>query len=121
MTYANPEALVSTDWLTEHLDDPAVRVIEVDEDISLFGEGHIPGATAWSWTDDLHHSVRRDYIDKEGVSSLLEAAGVREGSTVVLYGGNDNWFAAYAAVDRAATCEPVHRAQGSNSGLRVRR
>ena len=96
MTYANPEALVSTDWLTEHLDDPAVRVIEVDEDISLFGEGHIPGATAWSWTDDLHHSVRRDYIDKEGVSSLLEAAGVPEGSTVVLYGGNDNWFAAYA-------------------------
>lgn len=94
--YANPDALVSTDWLAERLDDPAVRVVDVDEDTDAYRRGHIPGAVGWDWNADLHHPVRRDYLGAEGLTDLLEAAGVNDGTTVVLYGGNDNWFAAYA-------------------------
>ncbi len=94
--YANPDALVSTDWLAQHLDDAAVRIIEVDEDTTSYEKDHIPGALAWNWATDLHHPVRRDYIDEEGFSRLLSQAGVDDGITVVLYGGNNNWFAAYA-------------------------
>lgn len=94
--YANPNALVSADWLAEHLDDPAVRIIEVDEDTTAYEKDHIPGALAWNWSTDLHHPVQRDYIDAEGFSRLLAEAGVDDGTTVVLYGGNNNWFAAYA-------------------------
>jgi thiosulfate/3-mercaptopyruvate sulfurtransferase len=94
--YANPDALVETEWLEHHLDDPQVRVIEVDEDTTAYEKGHIPGAVAWNWTTDLHTPVGRDYIDRAGFSRLLSRAGVREGTTVVLYGGNNNWFAAYA-------------------------
>ena len=96
MTYFNPDALVSTTWLNDHLDDPAIRIIEVDEDTTLYEKDHIPGAIAWSWSDDLHHPVRRDYLDQDGFSALLGAAGVGPDTTVVLYGGNNNWFAAYA-------------------------
>jgi thiosulfate/3-mercaptopyruvate sulfurtransferase len=96
MAYANPEALVTTKWLEQNLSDPSLRVIEVDEDTSLYEKDHIPGAIAWSWSDDLHHPVRRDYLDRDGFSSLLAAAGVRPDTTVILYGGNNNWFAAYA-------------------------
>ncbi len=96
MTYANPDALVSTDWLAAHLDDPAVRIVEVDEDVTAYDTGHIPGAVAWNWSTDLHHPVRRDYIDQAGFTDLLRAAGVGPDTTVVLYGGNNNWFAAYA-------------------------
>lgn len=95
-SYANPEALVETEWLEQRLRDPQVRVIEVDEDTTAYEKGHIPGAVAWNWTTDLHAPVGRDYIDRAGLSRLLSAAGVREGTTVVLYGGNNNWFAAYA-------------------------
>jgi thiosulfate/3-mercaptopyruvate sulfurtransferase len=94
--YANPDALVETEWLEQHLDDPQVRVIEVDEDTTAYDKGHIPGAVAWNWTTDLHTPVGRDYLDRAGFSRLLSRAGVREGTTVVLYGGNNNWFAAYA-------------------------
>jgi thiosulfate/3-mercaptopyruvate sulfurtransferase len=94
--YANPDALVSSEWLAGHLDDPAVRIIEVDEDTTAYEGGHLPGALAWNWTQDLHHPVRRDYIDQEGVSRLLSQTGVDDDITVVLYGGNNNWFAAYA-------------------------
>jgi thiosulfate/3-mercaptopyruvate sulfurtransferase len=96
MAYANPDALVTTDWLKENLSDPNVRVIEVDEDATVYDKDHIPGAIAWSWSDDLHHETRRDYLDQEGFSRLLSAAGVGPETTVVLYGGNNNWFAAYA-------------------------
>lgn len=94
--YANPDALVSTDWLAQHLDDAGVRIIEVDEDTTSYEKDHIPGALAWNWATDLHHPVRRDYIDQEGFSGLLSQAGVEDDTTVVLYGGNNNWFAAYA-------------------------
>jgi thiosulfate/3-mercaptopyruvate sulfurtransferase len=94
--YANPNALVETEWLERHLQDPDVRVIEVDEDTTAFEKGHIPGAVAWNWAVDLHAPVGRDYLDRAGFSRLLSRAGVGEGTTVVLYGGNNNWFAAYA-------------------------
>jgi thiosulfate/3-mercaptopyruvate sulfurtransferase len=96
MAYANPDALVSTEWLKENLSDPHIRVIEVDEDATVYDKDHIPGAIAWSWSDDLHHPTRRDYLDQEGFSTLLAEAGVGPETTVVLYGGNNNWFAAYA-------------------------
>jgi thiosulfate/3-mercaptopyruvate sulfurtransferase len=96
MSYANPDALVTTDWLEANLSDPNIRVVEVDEDASVYDKDHIPGAIAWSWSDDLHHPLRRDYLDQEGFSSLLSNAGVGPETTVVLYGGNNNWFAAYA-------------------------
>jgi thiosulfate/3-mercaptopyruvate sulfurtransferase len=96
MEYANPDALVSTEWLADRLDDPTVRVVEVDEDTDAYDRGHIPGAVGWDWNEDLHHPVRRDYLDREGITRLLRGAGVDDDTTVVLYGGNDNWFAAYA-------------------------
>ena len=94
--YANPEALVETDWLEGKLDDPAVRVIDVDEDTSAYEKGHIRGSVGWNWSTDLHAPLGRDYVDQEGLSKLLSAAGVGDGTTVILYGGNNNWFAAYA-------------------------
>jgi thiosulfate/3-mercaptopyruvate sulfurtransferase len=94
--YANPAALVETDWLEEHLGDEGLRVIEVDEDTEAYEKGHIRGAVGWDWTNDLHASVGRDYVDQAGLGELLADAGVRPDTTVVLYGGNNNWFAAYA-------------------------
>jgi thiosulfate/3-mercaptopyruvate sulfurtransferase len=93
--YANPDTLVETDWLEESLSDPAIRVIEVDEDTTAYEKGHIPGSTAWNWNTDLHAAVGREFIDQEGLSRLLQRAGVGPQTTVVLYGGNNNWFAAY--------------------------
>ncbi len=94
--YANPDALVSTDWLEQHVDDPTIRIVEVDEDTSAYEKGHIRGASSWNWTTDLHTKVGRDYLDTGGFSKLLSDAGVGPDTTVVLYGGNNNWFAAYA-------------------------
>jgi thiosulfate/3-mercaptopyruvate sulfurtransferase len=94
--YANPKALVETEWLVDHIDDPNVRIIEVDEDTTLYEKGHIPNALAWNWNTDLHHPTNRDYVDQERLSELLREAGVGPDGTVVLYGGNNNWFAAYA-------------------------
>jgi thiosulfate/3-mercaptopyruvate sulfurtransferase len=94
--YAKLDVLVSTDWLEGQLDDPNVRVIEVDEDTSAYEKGHIRGAVGWNWTTDLHTKVGRDYLDQAGFSRLLADAGVGPDTTVVLYGGNNNWFAAYA-------------------------
>ncbi|HEX9236646.1 MAG TPA: sulfurtransferase [Actinomycetota bacterium] len=94
--YAHPEALVETDWLADHVSDPNIRVIEVDEDTTAYEKDHIPGAVGWNWNTDLHAPVGRDYIDQAGLSALLSKAGVGLDTTVVLYGGNNNWFAAYA-------------------------
>jgi len=93
--YANPNALVSTEWLVANLDDPSLRIIEVDEDVEAYARSHIPGAIAWNWTIDLHHPLRRDYLDRDALSRLLAASGIDEDITVILYGGNNNWFAAY--------------------------
>jgi thiosulfate/3-mercaptopyruvate sulfurtransferase len=94
--YANPDVLVSTDWLEEHLGDDDIRVIEVDEDTNAYEKGHIRGAVGWDWNSDLHTAVGRDYKDQDGFAELLANAGVTAETTVVLYGGNNNWFAAYA-------------------------
>jgi thiosulfate/3-mercaptopyruvate sulfurtransferase len=94
--YANPDALVESEWLAERLDDPAVKVIEVDEDVTVYEKGHIPGAIRWLWFSDLHNPVRRDLVDQEGLEQLLSRSGVGADDTVILYGGNNNWFATYA-------------------------
>jgi thiosulfate/3-mercaptopyruvate sulfurtransferase len=94
--YAHPDTLVSTDWLAAHVTDGTVRIIEVDEDTSAYEQGHIPGAVGWNWATDLHAEVVRDYLDRAALGHLLSAAGVDRDTTVVLYGGNNNWFAAYA-------------------------
>jgi thiosulfate/3-mercaptopyruvate sulfurtransferase len=94
--YANPDALIETEWLEGHVDDPNVRIIEVDEDTTAYQKGHIRGAVPWNWFTDLHAEVGRDYVDQEGLSRLLQRAGVGPDTLVVLYGGNNNWFAAYA-------------------------
>jgi thiosulfate/3-mercaptopyruvate sulfurtransferase len=94
--YAKPDALVETDWLEEHVKDPGIRVIEVDEDTEAYEKGHIQGAVGWNWATDLHAEVGRDYVDQAELSELLSAAGVDPDTTVILYGGNNNWFAAYA-------------------------
>jgi thiosulfate/3-mercaptopyruvate sulfurtransferase len=94
--YANPDALVETGWLAEHLDDPKVSVVEVDEDVTAYERGHIPGAIRWLWFSDLHNPVRRDLVDQDGLEQLLSRSGIGAEDTVVLYGGNNNWFATYA-------------------------
>jgi thiosulfate/3-mercaptopyruvate sulfurtransferase len=94
--YAHPQALVETSWLQERLDDPAIRIIDVDEDTTAYGKAHIPGSVGWDWSCDLHADPRRDYVDRAALSTLLSHAGVEAGMTVVLYGGNNNWFASYA-------------------------
>jgi thiosulfate/3-mercaptopyruvate sulfurtransferase len=94
--YAKPDVLVETDWLEEHVGDPSIRIVEVDEDTTAYEKGHIDGAVGWNWSTDLHAKVGRDYLSQSELSDLLSRAGVGEGNTVVLYGGNNNWFAAYA-------------------------
>jgi len=94
--YANPDALVESDWLAERLDDPGIRIIEVDEDLTAYRKGHIPGAVQWNWFGDLHDPLRRDFVDQAGLADLLGRSGIGGDTTVVLYGGNNNWFASYA-------------------------
>jgi thiosulfate/3-mercaptopyruvate sulfurtransferase len=93
--YANP-VLVTTDWLADHLNDGSVVIAEVDEDPSLYDEGHIPGAIKLHWRDDLQDPVERDLVDKPTFERLMGALGISNDSTVVLYGDRNNWFAAYA-------------------------
>ena len=94
--YAHPEMLVTTDWLAEHLDDPDVVVVESDEDVLLYDTGHIPGAVKIDWHTDLNDPVARDYLDGEGFARLLSEKGIGRDTTVVFYGDNFNWWAAYA-------------------------
>jgi thiosulfate/3-mercaptopyruvate sulfurtransferase len=90
------DVLVSTDWVAEHLNDPSVVVVEVDEDTEAYGRGHVPGAIAWNWRSDLQDPVRRDFISREDLAKLLGRDGITNDTQIVLYGGNNNWFAAYA-------------------------
>ena len=94
--YAHPQMLVSTDWLAAHLDDPSVVVVESDEDVLLYETGHIPGAIKVDWHMDLNDSLTRDYVDAEAFAQLMSAKGISRESTVVFYGDNFNWWAAYA-------------------------
>ena len=95
-TYAHPEALVSTDWIAEHATDPEVRVVEVDVDTKAYDEGHIPGAIAWAWNSQLCDTVRRDILSKEQFEELMASSGITPDTTLVIYGDNNNWFAAWA-------------------------
>ena len=94
--YANPAALVSTDWVAEHLSDPKVRLIEVDVDTTAYDQGHIPGAVGVNWSTQLTDQIRRDIPAKEAWERLLSQAGVSPDTKIVFYGDNNNWFAAYA-------------------------
>jgi thiosulfate/3-mercaptopyruvate sulfurtransferase len=94
--YKHPEVLVSTAWAAEHLPDPKVRFVEVDVDTSAYDQGHLPGAVGWNWQSQLQDNIRRDLIDKGALDELLGKSGISNDTTVVLYGDNNNWFAAYA-------------------------
>ena len=94
--YANPDVLVSTDWVAQHLKDPKVRIVETDEDVLLYDIGHVPGAVKIDWHTDLNDPIVRDYLDAEHVSALLQAKGIAEDTTVVFYGDKNNWWACYA-------------------------
>lgn len=94
--YANATALVSADWAQKHLDDPDVRFVEVDVDTESYEQGHLPGAVAWNWTSQLSDGVRRDIVTHEALSELLSQSGIGPETHVVLYGDNNNWFAAWA-------------------------
>jgi thiosulfate/3-mercaptopyruvate sulfurtransferase len=94
--YAHPEVLVSTDWVEQHLNDPAVRLIESNEDTLLYSSGHIPGAVHVDWTSDLNDQLRRDYITRDGFEKLMSRIGATPETTVVFYGDKNNWWACYA-------------------------
>ena len=89
-------ALVDADWVQAHLDDPSVVLVEVDEDTAAYDKNHIRNAVKIDWRDDLQDPVRRDFVNREQFEELLSARGIANDQTVVLYGGNNNWFAAYA-------------------------
>ena len=94
--YAHPESIVTTDWVSEHGSDANVRLVEVDVDTAAYDAGHIAGAVGWNWKSELQQTLSRDLVSKEGMEQLLGSAGIDNGTTVVLYGDNNNWFAAWA-------------------------
>jgi thiosulfate/3-mercaptopyruvate sulfurtransferase len=94
--YAHPEALVTTEWVAQHAKDPNVRVVEVDVDTKAYDEGHVPGAIAWAWNTQLCDTVRRDILPKQQFEELMSSSGVAPETTLVIYGDNNNWFAAWA-------------------------
>jgi thiosulfate/3-mercaptopyruvate sulfurtransferase len=94
--YAHPEALASTDWVQEHHTEPSVRIVEVDVDTKAYNEGHVPDAIAWAWNSQLCDTVQRDILSKEQFESLMSNSGISPETTVVIYGDNNNWFAAWA-------------------------
>jgi thiosulfate/3-mercaptopyruvate sulfurtransferase len=95
-SYKHPEVLVSTDWVAQHLNQPNVRLVEVDVDTTAYEKGHIPGAVGWNWQTQLQDNVRRDLIEKAALETLLGKSGISNDTTILLYGDNNNWFAAYA-------------------------
>jgi thiosulfate/3-mercaptopyruvate sulfurtransferase len=94
--YTHPEALVDAEWVQAHLTDPTVRLIEVDVDTTAYEQGHIPGAVGFNWQKELQDQLMRAPVSKEQLEALLSRAGVSNDTTIVLYGDNNNWFAAWA-------------------------
>ena len=93
--YAHPEVLVTTDWVASHLNEPNLRLIEVDVDTSAYDQGHVPGAIGWNWQTQLQDTLRRDLADSRNFGQLCGSAGLTPETTVILYGDNNNWFAAW--------------------------
>src|ERR1700757_3431933 len=93
--YPHPEVLVETDWVKANLGKPDIRLVEVDVDTKAYEAGHIPGAVGFNWQTQLQDPVRRDILDQSGFERLIGGAGILPEHTVVLYGDNNNWFAAY--------------------------
>src|SRR6476659_6342411 len=94
--YSHPEVLVSTQWVQDHLNDPNIRIVESDEDVLLYEQGHVPGAVKLDWHTDLQDSVVRDYVNRGRFEELLSERGVGNNTTVVFYGDKNNWWATYA-------------------------
>ena len=94
--YKHPEVLVSTDWVAQNLNAPDLRLVEVDVDTAAHDHGHIPGAVGWNWQTQLQDNIRRDLIEKSALEKLLGESGISNHTTILLYGDNNNWFAAYA-------------------------
>jgi Rhodanese-related sulfurtransferase len=94
--FAHPEVLVTTEWVANNINNPQVRIVEVDVDTKAYDEGHVPNAVGWAWNTQLCDTVQRDIIPKGNFESLMGTTGISNQSTVVLYGDNNNWFAAWA-------------------------
>jgi thiosulfate/3-mercaptopyruvate sulfurtransferase len=94
--YAHPEVLVSTDWVAQHLNDPSVRIVEVDEDVLLYSTGHIPNSVMVDWQAHLNDPVKREFIGPDKFGPLMDSVGIKNDTTVVFYGDRNNWWAAYA-------------------------
>lgn len=94
--YVHPEALVDTDWVVAHSKDPNIRIVEVDVDTKAYDEGHVPGAIAWAWNSQLCDTLVRDIVPKDAFEKLMNDSGIGNDTTVVIYGDNNNWFAAWA-------------------------
>jgi len=94
--YKHPEVLVTTEWVAQNLNAPNTRLVEVDVDTTAYDQGHIPGAVGWNWQTQLQDNVKRDLIDRATLEKLLGDSGVSNDTTILLYGDNNNWFAAYA-------------------------
>jgi thiosulfate/3-mercaptopyruvate sulfurtransferase len=90
------DVLIDTDWVAENLDNPDVRIVEVDEDTAAYDRGHIRNAVGLNWREDLQDPLKRDFVGPDDFAKLMDKAGVTPGTEVILYGGNNNWFAAYA-------------------------
>ena len=93
--YAHPEVLVETDWVKSNMGKPGIELVEIDVDTKAYVAGHIPGAAGFNWQTQLQDQVRRDIISQEAFEKLVGGAGISPGDTVILYGDNNNWFAAY--------------------------
>jgi len=95
MSYAHPEVLVETSWVAEHLDDPKVRVVEIDVDTTAYDEAHVPGALGWNWSKELCDTHVRDIVPQDKFERLMSASGIGNDTTVIVYGDNNNWFACW--------------------------
>ena len=94
--YANPDVLVSTEWVAAHLNDGSIRLLESNEDVLLYDTGHIPGAQKIDWQEDLNDAVVRDYVGQQQFQALMERLGISNDTTIVFYGDKSNWWATYA-------------------------